>query len=273
MKRNLFYLSFLLLLATFGCAQQGGNALEPTGEVAAAGEVADDEIEALLEDGFFDEEGGSDPVYYDPLEPVNRVFFAFNDKLYFWVLKPVNVAYSAVLPFDIRFAIGNFFSNMAAPVRIINSLLQGKLENAGIVLSRFVINSTLGVYGLGDAAQRQFGLMPKQEDFGQTLGYWGLGEGMYICWPIIGPSNVRDSLGFLGDAYTHPVVYFINDFMFSSGYYIESRVNLLSLNPEIYEDLKKYSLDPYISMRQVYLDYRRQKIEDSDTLQRSDNEL
>jgi phospholipid-binding lipoprotein MlaA len=204
---------------------------------------------------------------------VNRIFFEFNDKLYYWVLNPVSNAYSAVLPFDIRYLMGNFFNNVAAPIRFVNNILQWKVGDAGVVLSRFLINSTLGVYGFGDPAWVEFNLEPKPEDFGQTLGVWGVGEGVYLCLPIIGASNVRDAAGFIADTYTHPMAYFVDDLIASGGYYGVSKVNLLSLNPNVYEDLKKYSLDPYISMRQVYLDYRRTKIKDTKSTSREDSDL
>ncbi len=275
MRHPIFYLLFFILLTVSGCAQQKGVAelTDPSVDVV---EEQGDALDMLLNDDFFDDDDFPEHVehiYYDPLEPMNRVFFEFNDKLYYWVMKPVNTVYTAVLPLDFRFSIGNFFVNLAAPIRLLNNLLQGKVSDAGIVLSRFLINSTLGVYGFGDPAWLDFGLEPKPEDFGQTLGVWGFGEGVYLCLPVIGPSNVRDSFGFAADAYTHPMVYFVDDFWVSAGFYAESRVNLLSLNPDVYEDLKDYALDPYVSMRQVYLDYRRNRIKDNALQQRSDNEL
>lgn len=208
-------------------------------------------------DAFFEQESG-----YDPLESMNRFFFQVNDKLYFWVLKPVNRVYSTIVPFDLRQCFGNFFDNIAAPVHVINNLLQGKFTDATIDLSRFLINSTVGALGLGDPALRSFGLEPKPEDFGQTLGVWGLGEGPYLCLPLIGPLTLRDSFGFAGDAATHPVTYVSGTYLDSTAYYSADKLNLLSLNPDLYEEMKRYSLDPYISMRQVYLEYRRNKVLD-----------
>lgn len=271
-------ITIYFLLSCCACAQQNDRVPQGVGvDVLEEADVDD----LLLDEDFddfdnfddFDGGGGAELSFSDPLEPMNRVFFAFNDKLYYWVLKPVNHAYSAILPYDIRLSLGNFVNNLGSPVRLLNNLLQGKMTDAGIVLSRFLINSSLGVFGLADPALREFNLEPKPEDFGQTLGVWGVGEGFYLCWPIIGPSNVRDSIGFAGDVYTHPMVYYVEDYSVSVGYYVGSRVNLLSLNPEVYEDLKKYALDPYVSMRQVYLDYRRHKIEDKATVQKNDNEL
>ncbi len=270
----------VLSLFFCGCARQNSTSLQDVAEELPV-EVDMGEDESLTDDDFddfdnfddFDEGEEDEPDYYDPLEPMNRAFFAFNDKLYYWVLKPANYAYTAVLPYDIRLSLGNFVNNIAAPVRLLNNLLQWKIADAGVVLSRFVINSSLGVFGLADPALREFNLEPRPEDFGQTLGVWGVGEGIYFCWPVIGPSNVRDSIGFAGDVYAHPMVYYVEDYSVSAGYYVGSRLNLLSLNPGVYEDLKKYSLDPYVSMRQVYLDYRRHKIEDRATVQKNDNEL
>lgn len=274
MRSNYFTLFLLLLfgLTCLGCAKQDNNIsdLDSTVELQ---EGPVDEMDLLLSDDFLDDDFMSESTYDDPLEPMNRFFFEFNDKLYYWVLSPLNTGYSAVVPWDIRYSIGNFVNNIAAPIRLLNNLLQWKINDAGIVLSRFLINSTLGVYGFGDPAWVDFGLEPKPEDFGQTLGTWGVGEGVYLCLPVIGPSNVRDMVGFGADAYTHPMVYFVDDIWFSAGYYTVSRVNLLSLNPTVYEDLKKYSLDPYISMRQVYLDYRRTRINDKASDHRIDNEL
>lgn len=262
----------LLLFTCFGCARQ--KTIDPAQDTAMENQQEQgDEMDMLLSDDFFDDESVFEDEFYDPLEPMNRFFFEFNDKLYYWVLNPVNNVYSAVLPVDIRYSVGNFFNNIAAPIRFVNSLLQLKLTDAGVVFSRFLINSTLGVYGFGDPAWIEFGLEPRQEDFGQTLGYWGVGEGVYLCLPVLGPSTARDAVGFAADAYTHPMVYFVDDIWVSGGYYAVSRVNLLSLNPDVYEDLKKYALDPYVSMRQVYLDYRRQKIDDTPPEYRSDNQL
>ena len=197
----------------------------------------------------------------DPLESMNRVFFQVNDKLYFWILKPVSTAYRKVVPADFRECFGNFFDNVAAPSRVVNNLLQGKFAGAGIDFSRFLINSTAGVLGLGDPALRSFGLEPSPGDFGQTLGIWGLGEGPYLYLPIIGPLTFRDSVGLAGDSALHPATYVLSQPVDRAAYYSADKMTLLSLHPDLYEDMKRYSLDPYISMRQAYLDYRRNKVQ------------
>lgn len=218
-----------------------------------------DLLEDELDDFLDDEEYELEEIY-DPLEPLNRVFFEFNDKLYFWVLKPVKVGYTFVVPWELRQCFGNFFNNLAAPVRLINNILQGRFEDAGIVLSRFLINTTLGVGGLGDVARSEFELEPRLADFGQTLGGYGVGEGIYINWPILGPSNLRDTFGIVGDSFVHPVYQVDMTFTEFLAYYSTNKVNALSLAPNIYEDMKKYSLDPYAAMRQAFYDYRRNAI-------------
>lgn len=210
----------------------------------------------------------------DPFEPMNRVFFEVNDKLYFWILKPVNTAYTKVVPLDFRQCFGNFFDNIASPVWMVNNLLQGKFAGAGIDLSRFLINSTVGVLGLGDPALQSFGIKPRPEDFGQTLGAWGVGEGPYLYLPLIGPLTLRDSVGFAGDALSHPVTYIGNTtYLDRLAYYTADKVNLMSLHPGLYEEMKRYSLDPYISMRQVYIEYRRNRVLDRDVRNKIIDEL
>jgi phospholipid-binding lipoprotein MlaA len=196
----------------------------------------------------------------DPLEPMNRFFFEVNDRLYFWVLKPVSKGYSWLLPEELRECIGSFFQNIGFPVTFLNAALQadgGKMIKA---TERFLINSTIGVYGLVDVAGQEFGIPPQRADFGQTLGRWGVGEGIYLCWPIVGPSNIRDSLGLAVDAFANPVPYFYDDRIIDLTLYSSSKVNSLSLNPDLYEDLKRYSLDPYVASRQAYIEYRRGRL-------------
>lgn len=212
------------------------------------------EVDSLDED-YLDEQPPL--VIRDPLEPMNRAFFEFNDVLYEWVLKPVTNGYMWILPLELREAFGNFFLNLSMPVRLLNSLLQGDLEKSGVVLQRFLINSTLGVYGFADIADEEFGIKRRRADFGQTLGKWGLGEGIYFCWPVFGPSNVRDTFGLAADLYSHPVPYMLDNSTINTSYFTTNRVNSLSLNPTAYDDLKRYSIDPYVASRQAYYEYRQ----------------
>lgn len=219
----------------------------------------------VLDDPIFEDDfsfNDPPPEIFDPLEPVNRAMFVFNDKVYYWFLKPTKKVYTALLVEDIRRCLGNAFANLAAPIRFINNVLQGEFDDAGVVLGRFAINSTLGVFGLGDAAYRDFHIEPRLADFGQTLGKWGIGEGVYLCLPFLGPSNVRDTVGFVGDAYFHPVPYITESFGYDMVYLGVSRINLMTITPDVYDELKRMSLDPYVAARQAYYDYRRSIITD-----------
>ncbi len=214
----------------------------------------------VLNDPIFEDDfsfNTADFVVKDPLEPLNRAFFVFNDKLYFWVFKPVSKGYAALLPVDIRQCLGNFFSNLGSPIRFVNNLLQGEFEDAGIVLTRFLVNSTGGVFGFGDSAYRDFGLAPREADFGQTLGKWGVKEGIYLCLPGLGPSTLRDTFGFVGDVYMHPYPYISQDLVKDLAYIAVDRVNTISISPAVYDELKRVSLDPYVASRQAYYEYRR----------------
>jgi phospholipid-binding lipoprotein MlaA len=199
----------------------------------------------------------------DPLEPVNRVFFHFNDKFYFWVLKPASHGYAYFIAEDVRMCVRSFLKNLLAPVRIVNNLLQGKVVNSGVETARFVINSTLGVAGLADPAKNEFGLSSKDEDLGQTLGGYGLGEGIYICWPFFGPSNVRDTIGLAGDFFLSPISYLaMSDSGVGVAVQAGREVNNTSLTLGDYEDFKESAIDPYVALRDAYRQYRQKKIRD-----------
>ena len=199
------------------------------------------------------------PAIADPLEPLNRALFLFNDKTYFWVLKPVARGYRAVVPQDIRLCVKNFFSNIAMPIRLLNNLLQGKLRNSGDVLLRFAINTTMGIGGLFDPAANDFHIEPRDEDLGQTLGKYGLGHGFYFVIPLIGPSSLRDGTGLAGDFFLHPATYTSNAKLVIGAYALYT-VNRVSLTIGDYEDLKKSSIDPYVAVRDAYSQYRAKKV-------------
>ena len=197
----------------------------------------------------------------DPLEPINRVFFTFNDRLYFWVLKPVARGYRYVIPEPFRVGIRNMFTNVAMPIRAVNCLLQGKIRGFGRELLRFVVNSTAGFLGFGDVATTAMHLESQDEDFGQTLGFFGAGPGIFINWPIFGPSSIRDTFGLAGDYFTNPLTYLVPKTGENIAVRGEDRVNRTSLSIGDYEALKKSALDPYVAVRDFYFQYRRAQIE------------
>ncbi len=200
----------------------------------------------------------------DPLEPVNRAFFHFNDKLYFWFFKPIATGYKAVIPEDGRIGVHNFFSNVTTPVRLVNCLLQAKFKSAGNETVRFVLNTTIGIAGFLDPARKTFKIEKQEADFGQTLGIWGMGPAFYLDWPVLGPSNVRDTVGFVGDLAFDPrtylAYYLFTVSIINTGTYVLDKVNETSLTIGEYENLKKAALDPYIALREAYSQYRQNKI-------------
>jgi phospholipid-binding lipoprotein MlaA len=205
------------------------------------------------------EEAVSSESLADPIEPVNRAFFHFNDKLYFWVLKPVATGYKTVFDEELRVCFRNFFSNLLTPVRVANCLLQGEFKGAGNEAARFGINTTLGFFGFFDQGKDHFDIEKQDRDFGQTLGKWGAGPAFYINWPILGPSTLRDTAGFVGDTLMDPQTYLLTRPV-SVGLRAFKTVNETSLTMGDYEAIKKAALDPYIAVRDGYYQYRENKI-------------
>ena len=195
----------------------------------------------------------------DPLEPINRVFFTINDKFYFWALKPLATAYGFFVPEWGRTRVRNVFDNIQAPIRLINALLQLKMHKFGAEFAKFVLNSTVGIAGLFDIASRHPELKTSEEDLGQTFGFYGFGEGFYFVLPFLGPSSLRDAAGKVGDSFLDPIGY-ITPLRDAVAVRSLDQVNDTSFNIGRYEDIKESALDPYISIRDIYKQYRRNKI-------------
>jgi len=212
--------------------------------------------------GEFEE---SEESISDPLKPWNRIVFHFNDKFYFWVVKPVAQGYRFVVPEEFRVCFRNCFSNFIVPVRLVNCLFQGKWKAAGNEVARFGINTTLGFLGFFDQAKDKFEIRMQDADFGQTLGFWGMEAVFYVEWPILGPSSLRESIGFIVDLTLDPRTYI--SFITSSPVIYTIRpfevVNETSLRIGEYEALKKATIDPYIGIRDAYYQYRQNKIKKS----------
>jgi len=197
----------------------------------------------------------------DPIRPWNTAMYHVNDKLYFWLLKPVAQGYSAVVPEDIRLSVSNFFENLTTPIRFVSCVLQLKMKKAGNELVRFVYNSTAGIGGLADVAKTDLDIKRHDEDLGQTFGHYGVGQGFYIVWPVLGPSSLRDTVGMVGDWFLDPV-YYVNPLEASLGISAYDRVNETSFHIGDYEDLKKAAIDPYVSIRDAYTQHRKKKVEE-----------
>ncbi len=230
--------------------------LEPKDEQEV---VPSDELD--LFDDLEDEEEEEVVEVSDPLFYWNKAMFHFNDKFYFWLLKPVSTAYKTVLPETIRTGVGNFFHNLMFPVRLAGCLLQGNGPKAQAEFARFMLNSTVGVLGFGNPAKNSRRLNPSEEDIGQAFGKWGIGEGFYIVWPLLGPSTVRDTFGMAGEYFLNPVSY-VEPTRDSLAITASKVVNNTSLKIGDYEAFKEAALDPYTSMRDGYIQNRRKKIED-----------
>ncbi len=226
--------------------------------VAEPEEPVEDEFDVELEEDFTNGDIFA-PDIYDPIEPFNRGMFWVNDKLYFYLFKPVARGLR-VVPEPARQSASNFFSNLGTPVRFVNSVLQLKFKDAGSELGRLVINSTLGIGGLFDPAKKWFGLRKKDEDLGQTLGNYGVGNGIYIVWPILGPSSARDTVGMAGDFFLDPLLYIQMKPLERVGLRAVDEETGLSLDKDTYEGIKRQALDPYLYVRTTYAQHRAGKI-------------
>ena len=197
----------------------------------------------------------------DPLEPFNRAMYSFNDKLDRYLMRPVARGYRAVMPRPIRRGITNFFGNLREPAVMVNNALQGKFSRAASDLGRFLTNTTFGVFGLFDVAT-PMGLERSNEDFGQTLGAWGVGEGPFLVLPFFGPSNFRDGVGLYTDYQMYPPTYLHVSSTRWQLYAVEAvdvRARLLDAG-DILEQAA--GQDPYVFVREAYRQRRRALIGD-----------
>ena len=196
----------------------------------------------------------------DPLEDVNRAVFEFNQVIDSIILKPVAELYVFVLPEEARHRIANILKNLGEPLNLVNNLAQGKFERAGSTLTRFAINSTIGVGGIFDAAT-DWGYERTPEDFGQTLASWGLGEGPFLMLPLLGPSNPRDAVGFGVELVTDPMGFLLTD---EAGLArsITSGVSQRAAYLDELESVESTSVDFYAALRELYRQYRATEIRD-----------
>ncbi len=195
----------------------------------------------------------------DPWESWNRGVYRVNDKLDRAVAKPVARTYVRVVPHPVRTGVSNFFANIDTPMVMINDALQGKVRAAGNDLGRFLLNTTVGLGGLFDPASSA-GLDRNYEDFGLTLGHWGVHPGPFLELPLLGPSDLRDGPTKLVDAYMKPTAYITNDYIrygLYLPYLVDLRTSLLPLD----ETLKNV-YDPYAFIRDGYLAHRAYLVSD-----------
>lgn len=197
----------------------------------------------------------------DPLQPVNRAVYTFNDYFDRGLLKPVARQYVRFVPNAARTGVRNVFNNLAEPVTIVNDVLQGKGGQAAGDTMRFGFNTIFGVLGLLDVATG-WGLERHREDFGQTFATWGFGEGWYVVLPFLGPSTVRDGLGLVPEWPLRPIPYLVDDLATRYGIYalgaVSLRADLLSAS----DVLDTGALDPYLQVREAYRQKRWSDIHD-----------
>jgi phospholipid-binding lipoprotein MlaA len=195
----------------------------------------------------------------DRFERTNRAIYKFNDALDRGVAKPVAKAYVKVTPAPVRTGFSNFFRNLTYPTVIVNDLLQLKLKEFATDTARLVVNTTLGIGGLFDPAS-QLGLSAGNEDFGQTLGHWGVPPGPYLMLPLFGPSNMRDTVGLVADQFSDPKTYVKDD----TAYWGLTGMSLVNTRAELLatEGLLGQASDPYAFVRNAYLQRREFLVKD-----------
>ena len=247
-----FYLLALLFTVTF----------TPAMPVFAAEAVATDDDFSDFDDEFGEEamQAAGTSKVFDPLRGYNRAMFHFNDKFYFWFAKPLARGYGFIVPKPARKSVNMAFHNLRFPLRFVGSLFQLKFKRVGIETGRFLVNSTIGIGGLFDPAKRWFKWdRPGDEDLGQALAHYGIGDGFPIVLPFLGPTNLRDGLSFIPAIFLNPVIY-VADTPTSLAVTTGEQFNFISLHLGEYESMKKDALDPYTFMRDAYKQNRDKHI-------------
>ena len=260
---NQIKIIFLVLLLSFfsGCASKNLEIQENTNT----------KVEVDNEDEFLDEFEDEMEVkeVFDPLYGYNKFMTNVNDNLYIYILKPVSNGYKAVVHVKIRDSVNNFFHNILYPIRFVNNILQGKFSNAVEETQRFTLNTTIGLFGFFDPADKYYKLKKHNEDFGQTLGYYGIGSGFHIVLPILGSSNLRDVISIYPDSYLNPGIYIDerswnlvknrDHSLLLKGY---QTINHTSTNGNQYDNLRKDAVELYPFLRDVYEQYRDNQIKE-----------
>lgn len=280
-NRQTFVLLFVIFSFSsfFGCATVGGPSQVESQTllfVQAPGDTLNDAQVSEEDEGFdaFEDEftEAGIPTVSDPLSAYNRAMTKFNDKFFDMLLSPASRAYNAVVPEGGRSGVRRFFKNLFYPLRFTNNVLQVKYEQAAVETARFLVNSTVGLLGFFDPAKEWFDLEAYPEDFGQTLGFYGVGPGFHLVLPFLGPSNLRDTIGLIPDAYMIPTSY-LSEIQISGtsesdrvliavGVESYRRLNDASLSLEEYESLRRDALDLYTFLRDAYERNRQVKIKE-----------
>ena len=207
--------------------------------------------------------GENQGVYSDPLSGFNEPMFTFNLKLDDWVLRPVASGYSFIAPEPVREGVGRFFNNVRVIPRFANNLFQLKLAEAGTEVARFGINTTLGVAGFFDPADKWFGLEEHPNDFGLTIRYYNIPTGPYVMLPFFGPSTVGDTIGLVADGAMNPMDYLLPTWItlvVNTGQRAVEAVNYRSLHMNQFEEADRYAVDLYGAVQDAYLQTRDHEV-------------
>jgi len=278
--KNLFYVAAVVAFFVVLCGNTPADAFDEKGKIYLVqqtqestgkqsekprGDVLDEtEGEDENDDEYDDDDEYGDEkdvvLIPDPFIELNTGIYHFNDKMYFWLLKPVARGYGFIIPEELRLAIRNVFYNVRFPVRFINCLLQGKGRKAGAEFGQFFINTTVGFLGLANVAANYPKLQPSREDLGQTFAVWGFDNGAYLTLPFLGPASLRDGLGRLGDTFFDPIWWVPVDIWPSVALRAGEAVNDVSLRIGEYEALKEAAIDPYVMLRNAYVQNRNKLI-------------
>lgn len=246
-------LSFLLLIPSVRAQEDAYSYMDTDEYPGETLEISPEEFEEVFNPP-------SDMEVDDPIEPINRITFGVNSFLDDVLFDPISAMYVGVVPEFLRERVGYFLRNLSEPIVLVNNVLQGEMQDAEDTLRRFAINSTVGLGGIFDVST-DLDIPYKREDFGLTLASWGFEEGPYIVLPILGPSNLRDTIGRIGDYSFDPINWWAYSNDDTAVYsYTRTAVQVLdakSDNIEIITDLKTNSIDPYVTFRSWYTERRK----------------
>jgi phospholipid-binding lipoprotein MlaA len=235
------------------------NETQDTADTAQQLMTSNADDDPFADDPFGDENEDSaisETQFPDPIEGFNRGAFTFNDKMYYYALRPTAKGLAFITPKQSRVCLKNFFYNIFMPKRALNCLFQGRGADLGVELWRFIINSTAGIGGLFDPASSIFYLPTYPEDTGLTFGNYGAGPGFYLTIPVLGPSSGRDGTGTIFDIAMDPLTY-----VGLPGIRLVDTIIKVSLEPDAYDEIKAASLDPYVAIRNGYLQNREAAIQ------------
>ncbi len=254
-----FFLFVLNITSGYADEFKVAGSKEGPGDPAVSEFSESDDFEAFDEFNEFEDTQSAD--IYDPLSGYNRFMTGFNDHFYVLLFRPVAKGYRFIVMKPVRQAIDRAFDNVTYPARFVNNLLQLKVKRAGIETARFFLNTTWGIAGLFDPAKNYMGMEAYPEDFGQTLGHYGAGNGFPIVLPFAGPSNLRDLIGYAPDMYMNPITY-VRDVKVSFAVGVVEHFNALSLYLDEYDAMRAEAIDLYILQRDVYEMRRKKMIEE-----------